>query len=75
MDNLEKDILDSISIICEKSKRQMPNLLLNIYHLLVLQMLPWKLSKKVLNYWFQNQNLQTGRQSRVWIPSLLLIIS
>ena len=51
MDILEKDILDSISIIREKKiEDQMLNQFLSIYHLLVLQILPWKLSKKVLDY-------------------------
>ena len=50
MDILEKDYLDSISIIREKLKDQTLNLFLSIYHLLVLQILPWKLLKKVLDY-------------------------
>ena len=50
MDILKKDILDSISIIHEKSKRPDTESNLSIYHLLVLQILPWKLSKKVLDY-------------------------
>ena len=46
MDILEKNILDSISIIREKR----PGAKSIFKHLLVLQILPWKLSKKVLNY-------------------------
>ena len=47
---LEKDILYSISITLKKVKGHMLNLFLSIYHLLVRQVLPWKLSKEVLNY-------------------------
>ena len=49
MDILEKDILDSISVIRGKLKDQMLNQRLGIYHL-VLQILPWKLLKKILDY-------------------------
>ena len=50
---LENDILYSISITPKKVKGHMLNLFLSIYHLLVRQILPWKLSKEVLNYWLQ----------------------
>ena len=48
MDILEKDILDSISIIREKRKRPDAKSILSTYHLLVLQILPWEESIKQL---------------------------
>ena len=50
MDILEKAILDSISVIRKNVKDQMLNLFLSIYHLSVLQILPWKLLQKALDY-------------------------
>lgn len=50
MDILEKDILDSFSIVQEKKKDPTLNLFFSIHHLLVLEILRWKLLKKVLNY-------------------------
>ena len=49
MDIAEKDVLDSISLI-KKSKKPGDESVFKHLSSLVLQILPWILSKKVLNY-------------------------
>ena len=75
MDIVEKDILDFISIIRENSKRPDAESIFKHLSSTGVTNITMEVVEESIGLLIAKSKVVNGRQSRVWIPSLSLIVS